>query len=54
MPLDLGAVRLATDDDRSPVGHGSPRDVVGELAEVVAVPLRVLGRPQSQGGRQPE
>ena len=54
MPLDLGAVRLATDDDRSPVGHGGPRDVVGELAEVVTVPLRVLGGPQSQGGWQPE
>ena len=52
--LDLGAVALATDDDRPPVGHGGPRDVVGELPEVIALPLRVLGRPQGQGGRQAE
>ena len=54
VPLDLGAVRLAPDNDRSSVGHGGPGDVVGELVQVVSLPVRVFGGPQRQGRRQTE
>ena len=46
--------RLAPDNDRSSVGHGGPGDVVGELVQVVSLPVRVLGGPQRQGRRQTE